>query len=70
LNVVLQTEMGAGDYFVSVGIASYVGAELVPHDRRYDSIHLNVRPDIQFFGLCNLEADFSIGKVVAASSPT
>lgn len=46
-----------GDYFISVGIASRDGSgEAVPHDRRYDSIHVCVEPDIPFVGLADLGA--------------
>lgn len=31
-----------GDYFVSVGVASQQGGNIVPHDRRYDSIILRI----------------------------
>ena len=34
--------LAPGDYFISLGLASRDGDEVVPHDRRYDSIHLNV----------------------------
>ena len=43
-----------GDYFLSLGLASKHGEEVTPHDRRYDVIHLQVRPNEQFFGLVNL----------------
>ncbi|HEY0661749.1 MAG TPA: ABC transporter ATP-binding protein [Lysobacter sp.] len=46
--------LGPGDYFISVGIASRDGDEVVPHDRRYDSIHLNVVGE-DFFGLAKLD---------------
>jgi lipopolysaccharide transport system ATP-binding protein len=46
--------LAAGDYFVSLGLASKHGEEVIPHDRRYDSIHLQVRPDDRFFGIANL----------------
>jgi lipopolysaccharide transport system ATP-binding protein len=47
--------LGPGDYFISVGIASQQHGEVVPHDRRYDSIHLTVLPTPDFFGLANLQ---------------
>jgi lipopolysaccharide transport system ATP-binding protein len=47
--------LGPGDYFVSLGIASRNGDDVVPHDRRYDSIHLNMIGD-GFFGLAMLDA--------------
>jgi lipopolysaccharide transport system ATP-binding protein len=46
--------LAAGDYFISLGLASKHGEEVIPHDRRYDSIHLQVRLNDQFFGLANL----------------
>lgn len=46
--------LGPGDYFLSVGVASHNGEEVVPHDRRYDSIHLNVNGK-GFFGLAMLD---------------
>ncbi|UPG86530.1 ABC transporter ATP-binding protein [Luteibacter aegosomatis] len=46
-----------GDYFLSVGIASRDGSgEAVPHDRRYDAIHLCVEPDSPFIGIADLGA--------------
>lgn len=52
--------LAPGDYFVSLGLASRQGADVVPHDRRYDSIHLHVSPDTAFFGLVNLQADLRV----------
>ena len=49
-----KCNLAAGDYFMSLGLASKHGEEVIPHDRRYDSIHLQVRPNDQFFGLANL----------------
>lgn len=45
-----------GDYFISVGIASRNEAEVVPHDRRYDSIHVRI-VGADFFGMANLGFD-------------
>jgi lipopolysaccharide transport system ATP-binding protein len=51
----LNFNLAGGDYFVSVGIASLSrGADAVPHDRRYDAIHLRVAPTPQFLGLSDL----------------
>jgi lipopolysaccharide transport system ATP-binding protein len=52
--VQFDCNLGPGDYFVSLGIATRHGEEIVPHDRRYDSIHLVVASDSRFFGLANL----------------
>ena len=49
-----KCHLAAGDYFISLGLASKHGEEVIPHDRRYDSIYLQVRPNDQFFGLANL----------------
>jgi lipopolysaccharide transport system ATP-binding protein len=46
--------LAGGDYFISVGIASRDGLEVVPHDRRYDSIHFSVTPSQDFIGLTDL----------------
>lgn len=46
--------LASGDYFVSLGIASKTGEMVVPHDRRYDSIHLHVGPELRFHGLIDL----------------
>jgi lipopolysaccharide transport system ATP-binding protein len=58
MNSTLEFEcrLGAGDYFVSVGVASRQGDNVVPHDRRYDSIHLHVVPQGHFHGLIDLDA--------------
>jgi len=54
--------LGAGDYFVSLGIATRHGEDIVPHDRRYDSIHLVIDHESRFFGLTNLYMHMDIGK--------
>ncbi len=55
-----QCRLAPGDYFVSLGLASRQGADVVPHDRRYDAIHLHIAPDTSFHGLVNLQADMRI----------
>lgn len=63
IKVEIPTKLYQGDYFVSIGIASYdTSGEVVPHDRRYDSIHITVEPTPQFLGLVNLEANISCDK--------
>jgi lipopolysaccharide transport system ATP-binding protein len=52
--------LAAGDYFVSLGVASQQAEGVVPHDRRYDSIHLQVCPTPEFFGLADLELGLQI----------
>jgi lipopolysaccharide transport system ATP-binding protein len=52
--------LAPGDYFISLGVASRSGEEIIPHDRRYDAVHLHVRPDKEtFFGLVDLEMKLS-----------
>lgn len=55
-----RCRLAPGDYFVSLGLASRQGSDVVPHDRRYDSIHLQVSPDTRFHGLVNLEAQLRV----------
>lgn len=65
VEAVFTCRLAPGDYFVSLGIASKHGEEVIPHDRRYDSIHLQVRPNSTFFGLADLKLRM-IAKEVAA----
>jgi len=56
---VFPCRLAPGDYFVSLGIATKEGENVMPHDRRYDAIHLQVRPDKSFFGLVDLSFNLS-----------
>lgn len=57
VSVSMPTLMYQGDFFISVGIASTGNdGEVVPHDRRYDSIHVAVGPINTFTGLADLNA--------------
>lgn len=57
----MPVNLASGDYFLSVGIASCdEGGSVVPHDRRYDSIHLSVVNREQFIGLVNLGTYISL----------
>jgi lipopolysaccharide transport system ATP-binding protein len=47
-------QLAAGDYFISVGIAARDGQEVIPLDRRYDAIHLQVVSPKAFYGLVDL----------------
>lgn len=49
-----RCSLAPGDYFISVGIASRQGDEVIPHDRRYDSIHIQVAANLNFFGITDL----------------
>lgn len=57
--------LAPGDYFISLGIASKEGEEVVPHDRRYDSIHLQVGPNTVMFGLVDLEFNLMAKEILA-----
>lgn len=63
VKIEIPVKLYQGDYFISIGIASYdASGEVVPHDRRYDSIHITVEPTPEFLGLVNLEAMISCDK--------
>ncbi|SHN26248.1 lipopolysaccharide transport system ATP-binding protein [Pseudomonas asturiensis] len=49
-----RNRLAAGDYFISLGVASREGEEIVPHDRRYDAIHFVVAATPALFGLVDL----------------
>lgn len=38
----VDQKLGAGEYLLSVGVASAVSGEIIPLDRRYDSIHITI----------------------------
>ena len=58
-----KNALATGDYFISVGIASRQGEDIVPHDRRYDSIHFVVEPTPKLLGLIDLGASIDIEPV-------
>ena len=57
--VIFPCRLATGDYFISLGVATKQGENIIPHDRRYDAIHFQVRPAKTFFGLINLEMNLS-----------
>jgi lipopolysaccharide transport system ATP-binding protein len=61
---VFKCTLAAGDYFISLGLATKHGEEVIPHDRRYDAIHLQVRPTEQFFGLADLGLTMTAKKII------
>lgn len=63
--ITFEVPLGPGDYFLSVGVASRdkTTGDVVPHDRRYDSIHLLVCNEAPFYGLCDLKMSFSVDPV-------
>ena len=58
-------ELASGDYFISLGVATRHGEEVVPHDRRYDAIHVAVAPNRQFFGIANLGMKMQVARVTS-----
>ena len=59
----LCCRLAPGDYFISLGIATKQGEDITPHDRRYDAIHLQVRPVTTFFGLIDLNLELTAKEV-------
>ncbi|MEN1832200.1 ABC transporter ATP-binding protein [Pseudomonas lijiangensis] len=55
--------LASGDYFISIGVASREGEDIVPHDRRYDSIHFVVAPTSTLFGLVDLAVTMDFDQV-------
>jgi lipopolysaccharide transport system ATP-binding protein len=54
-----RCNLAPGDYFISVGLANRNGEEeVVPVDRRYDSIHLQVASKRAFLGVVDLNLEF------------
>ncbi|NVZ22299.1 ABC transporter ATP-binding protein [Pseudomonas costantinii] len=62
-SVKFVNRLATGDYFISLGIASREGEDIIPHDRRYDSIHLVVEPTPKLLGLIDLAAAMTIDPV-------
>jgi lipopolysaccharide transport system ATP-binding protein len=56
--------LAPGDFFISLGIATKQGEDVIPHDRRYDAIHFQVRPSNTFFGLVDLSFELNVGEVI------
>jgi lipopolysaccharide transport system ATP-binding protein len=56
----LHHHLSAGDYFISVGVVDGAGENLVPLDRRYDSIHFTVNGPIVSAGMIDMAANFEI----------
>jgi lipopolysaccharide transport system ATP-binding protein len=63
INASFICRLAPGDYFVCLGVATRHGEEITPHDRRYDSIHLQVRPTGSFFGLADLNLTLDVQEV-------
>ena len=56
--------LAPGDYFVSLGVATSQGEEIIPHDRRYDAIHFQVRPETSFFGLVDTGLELNVEEAI------
>lgn len=56
----LRPNLGPGDYFISVGVSDGSGQEIVPLDRRYDSIHLQAVGHVWNQGPVNMNPSISI----------
>jgi lipopolysaccharide transport system ATP-binding protein len=61
--------LAAGDYFISIGVASREGETIIPHDRRYDSIHFVVAPTPRLLGLVDLGASMDFDQVKNNDQP-
>lgn len=56
--------LAPGDYFISIGIATRSGEDIIPHDRRYDAIHIQMRPTSEFFGLVDLDLKMNVEEIL------
>lgn len=62
MQISFMCDLAYGDYFISIGLASKHGEEVIPHDRRYDCIHMQVRPNNTFFGLIDMKMSINLIK--------
>lgn len=60
--------LAAGDYFISLGIVSPNGADVTPHDRRYDAIHFVIEPTPHFLGLVDIHCNMTVQEESAYDS--
>lgn len=58
-----RCSLAPGDYFISIGVATREGEDIIPHDRRYDSIHFIVAPHARFHGLADLGLHLSVTRI-------
>lgn len=61
--ITLDCNLAPGDYFLSMGVATRQGEEVIPHDRRFDSIHLQINTKNKFFGLVRLGSTMVTEKI-------
>ncbi len=52
--------LAPGDYFISIGVASRIAGGIVPHDRRYDSVHFQISSEQLFNGLVDLDLSMTV----------
>ncbi|EFA4148240.1 ABC transporter ATP-binding protein, partial [Escherichia coli O99:H27] len=53
-------DLNSGDYMLSFGVsAGNPQSEMIPLDRRYDSVILHVRKKMEFWGIIDLKSSFS-----------
>jgi lipopolysaccharide transport system ATP-binding protein len=55
----LPVSLNEGSYMLSLGLSSKESGELIPLDRRYDSIIIQVTNMDEFWGIIDLKADFT-----------
>lgn len=55
----LPINLNAGHYLVSIGISTGTQENLIPLERRYDGILINVTRNVAFTGLVDLQAKFT-----------
>lgn len=65
VNADFYCQLAPGDFFISLGVATKEGESIVPHDRRYDAIHIQVIPENKFFGLVNLDLNLTAQQVIS-----
>jgi len=58
----MPVTLNAGHYMVSFGIAHGLQETLIPLDRRYDSVLMTVERTVGFWGLVDLNAQFSMNQ--------
>lgn len=63
IRVELNCRLAPGEYFISTGLASRNGEDILPHDRRYDAIFFEVEPSDLYFGIVNMQANMQSFKV-------
>lgn len=54
----MPMRLNAGNYLVSFGISEGSQENLVPLDRRYDSVLVTIERSVGFWGVCDLDASF------------